>query len=96
VRPVALAQVADVAARVGIPVIGMGGIATGADARDFLAVGATAIAVGTESFRDPSAGSRIRRELAALAPATGEAAAADPPAAPPRTPATGETAPARA
>jgi dihydroorotate dehydrogenase (NAD+) catalytic subunit len=83
-RPVALAQVADVSKRVRIPVIGMGGIATAADARDFLDVGATAIAVGTESFRDPAAGSRIRRELAALAPPPREAAPA------------GEAAPARA
>ena len=67
-RPVALAQVADVSKRVGIPVIGMGGIASGRDALDFLEVGAAAIAVGTESFRDPAAGSRIRAELAALAP----------------------------
>jgi dihydroorotate dehydrogenase (NAD+) catalytic subunit len=68
VRPVALAQVAAVSRRVSIPVIGMGGIATGRDAQDFLAAGATAIAVGTESFRDPAAGARIGRELAALAP----------------------------
>ncbi|HEX8742586.1 MAG TPA: dihydroorotate dehydrogenase [Thermoleophilaceae bacterium] len=68
VRPVALAQVADVARRVAIPVIGMGGIASGSDARDFLHAGAAAIAVGTESFRDPAAGRRIASELAALAP----------------------------
>jgi dihydroorotate dehydrogenase (NAD+) catalytic subunit len=74
VRPVALAQVADVSKRVSIPVIGMGGIATGRDARDFLDVGARAIAVGTESFRDPAAGSRIRAELAALAPPANAAA----------------------
>jgi dihydroorotate dehydrogenase (NAD+) catalytic subunit len=74
VRPVALAQVAAVAQRVGIPVIGMGGIATGRDARDFLEVGASAVAVGTESFRDPAAGSRIRRELEALMPAPPAAA----------------------
>jgi dihydroorotate dehydrogenase (NAD+) catalytic subunit len=68
VRPVALAQVADVARRVSIPVIGMGGIASGRHARDFIDAGAAAIAVGTESFRDPSAGSRIARELAELSP----------------------------
>ena len=69
VRPIALAQVAQVSAAVSIPVVGMGGIASGRDARDFLDVGATAIAVGTESFRDPAAGTRIARELAALTPA---------------------------
>ena len=46
--------------------IGMGGIASGRDAADFLAAGATAIAVGTESFRDPAAGRRIGAELAAI------------------------------
>jgi dihydroorotate dehydrogenase (NAD+) catalytic subunit len=69
VRPIALAQVAQVAGAISIPIVGMGGIASGRDARDFLDAGATAIAVGTESFRDPAAGTRIARELAALSPA---------------------------
>ncbi len=63
VRAVALAQVSGVCERVSIPVIGMGGIASGRDARDFLAVGALCVAVGTESFRDPTAGRRIAAEL---------------------------------
>jgi len=66
IRAVALAQVRAVARRVTIPVIGMGGIQSGAHAAQFLAVGATAVAVGTESFRDPAAGARIRRELAEI------------------------------
>ena len=66
VRAVALEQVAAVAARVAIPVVGMGGIASGRDADDFLAAGATVVAVGTESFRDPAAGRRIAAELAAI------------------------------
>jgi dihydroorotate dehydrogenase (NAD+) catalytic subunit len=66
VRPVALAQVAAVAARVGIPVVGMGGVQSGRDARDLLRGGATLVAVGTESFRDPAAGARIAGELASL------------------------------
>ena len=53
VRAVALAQVAAVAERVRIPVIGMGGVQTGAHARELLEVGASLVAVGTESFRDP-------------------------------------------
>ncbi|HUH80508.1 MAG TPA: HisA/HisF-related TIM barrel protein [Solirubrobacteraceae bacterium] len=65
VRAVALAQVAAVAERVGIPVIGMGGVQTGAHARELLEVGASLVAVGTESFRDPAAGRRIARELQA-------------------------------
>ena len=66
VRVVALEQVAAVAGRVEIPIVGMGGIACGADADDFLSAGATVVAVGTESFRDPAAGRRIAAELAAI------------------------------
>lgn len=65
VRPVALAQVAAVTARVSIPVVGMGGVQTAAHARQFLDLGARLVAVGTESFRDPSVGSRIASELEA-------------------------------
>ena len=68
VRVVALEQVRAVASRIGIPVVGMGGIASGRDAADFLAAGAHCVAVGTESFRDPSAGLRIAAELADLTP----------------------------
>jgi dihydroorotate dehydrogenase (NAD+) catalytic subunit len=64
VRAVALEQVHAVARRVSIPVVGMGGIASGRDAADFLAAGAVCVAVGTESFRDPAAGRRIAVELA--------------------------------
>jgi dihydroorotate dehydrogenase (NAD+) catalytic subunit len=63
VRPVALAQVAAVAGAVSIPAIGMGGIASGRDAHDFIVAGAKVVAVGTESFRDPAAGLRVGREL---------------------------------
>jgi dihydroorotate dehydrogenase (NAD+) catalytic subunit len=66
VRAVALAQLSGVCQRVSIPAIGMGGIASGRDARDFLAVGARCVAVGTESFRDPDAGRRIGSELALI------------------------------
>jgi dihydroorotate dehydrogenase (NAD+) catalytic subunit len=66
VRAIALAQVAEVSARVRLPVVGMGGIASGRDGADFLAAGATCIAVGTESFRDPAAGRRIGAELRAI------------------------------
>lgn len=67
IRAVALEQVAAVAGSVSIPVIGMGGIASGGDAAEFMAAGAAVIAVGTESFRDPAAGRRIGDELARLA-----------------------------
>ena len=64
VRHVALHQLRSVAGAVTIPVIGMGGIASGADALAFLAAGASLVAVGTENFRDPAAGSRVQIELA--------------------------------
>ena len=70
-RAVALAQVRAVAARVTIPIVGMGGVATGSDARAFLDAGATLVAVGTESFRDALAGARIRDELAELSANSG-------------------------
>jgi dihydroorotate dehydrogenase (NAD+) catalytic subunit len=63
IRAVALAQVAQVARRVTIPIVGMGGVASGAHARELIDVGAALVAVGTESFRDPAAGGRIAREL---------------------------------
>ena len=63
VKPIALQQVRAVRAAVELPIVGMGGISNGADAAEFLAAGATVVAVGTESFRDPRAGSRIAKEL---------------------------------
>jgi dihydroorotate dehydrogenase (NAD+) catalytic subunit len=63
IRAVALAQVASVAERVSIPVIGMGGVSSATHAHDLLDMGAILVAVGTESFRDPTAGARIAREL---------------------------------
>ena len=63
IRAIALAQVSSVAERVAIPVVGMGGVSSGGDARELLDVGATLVAVGTESFRDPAAGARIAAEL---------------------------------
>ena len=66
VRTIALKQVADVAAAVEIPVVGMGGIERGSHAAALLGAGATVVAVGTASFRDPLAAERIRGELEAL------------------------------
>ncbi len=65
IRAVALAQVGAVSAAVSVPVIAMGGISSGRDAAEMISAGAGIVAVGTESFRDPAAGSRIAWELGA-------------------------------
>lgn len=64
IKPIALRMVRDVASAVKIPVIGMGGIASGDDALEFLLVGARAVQVGTASFTDPRATERIAGEIA--------------------------------
>ena len=66
VRAVALAQVHAVAQALEIPIVGMGGVERGADALDLMRAGASLVAVGTESFRDPAAGSRVVEELSEL------------------------------
>jgi dihydroorotate dehydrogenase (NAD+) catalytic subunit len=68
VRAIALAQVAEVRTRIRVPIVGMGGVQCGRHADDLLRAGADLVGVGTESFRDPLAGERIRRELRALRP----------------------------
>jgi dihydroorotate dehydrogenase (NAD+) catalytic subunit len=72
VRAIALEQVASVARRVSIPVVGMGGVQNGLHAASMLEAGATLVAVGTENFRDPAAGTRISRELDDLFANSGE------------------------
>ncbi len=63
IKPIALRLVCEAARAVKIPVIGLGGIATGEDAAEFLIAGATAVEVGTATFWDPQAPVRIAREL---------------------------------
>jgi dihydroorotate dehydrogenase (NAD+) catalytic subunit len=63
IKPIALRMVHQAAKAVKIPVVGMGGIATGEDAAEFLIAGATAVEVGTATFWDPAAPVRIAREL---------------------------------
>ena len=70
IREVARDQVARVAGQISAPVVAMGGITSGADAAELIGAGARAVAVGTESFRDPAAGSRIAGELAGLSVAS--------------------------
>jgi dihydroorotate dehydrogenase (NAD+) catalytic subunit len=59
IKPVALAKVYETARAVRIPVIGIGGIASAADALEFLIAGATAVQVGTANFVDPASGIKI-------------------------------------
>lgn len=67
VKPVALRMVAEVSRAVGIPVIGMGGITTGADAIEFLIAGATAVQIGTASLVHPTAALEIVSEMSRIA-----------------------------
>jgi len=63
IKPIALRMVHQVASRVNIPVIGMGGILEGNDALEFLIAGAKAVEVGTANFINPEATLRIIDEL---------------------------------
>jgi len=63
IKPIALRMVYQAAQAVSIPVIGMGGIASGEDAAEFLIAGATAVEVGTASFWNPGAAAKVAQEL---------------------------------
>jgi dihydroorotate dehydrogenase (NAD+) catalytic subunit len=63
IKPIAVRLVYQAARAVRIPVIGLGGIANGTDAAEFLIAGASAVQVGTATFCDPRAPVRIAREL---------------------------------
>ena len=63
VKPIALRMVWQAVGAVDVPVIGLGGITTGADALEFIMAGAAAVQVGTANFMDPRAGGRITAEI---------------------------------
>ena len=63
IKPIALRMVYETAQAVKVPIIGLGGIANGTDAAEYLIAGATAVEVGTANFWDPQAPLRIAREL---------------------------------
>ena len=63
-KPVALAAVHACRRATALPIVGMGGIQTGRDMLEFVACGATNIALGTVLFADPEAPARVRAELA--------------------------------
>lgn len=62
-KPVALAAVYACRRATSLPIVGMGGVWNSTDAREFIAAGASAVALGTVLFSDPAAASRIRPEL---------------------------------
>ena len=64
VRPIALRMVWQAVGAVNIPVVGLGGIATGRDALEFIMAGATAVQVGAANFANPRAMETIADEMA--------------------------------
>jgi dihydroorotate dehydrogenase (NAD+) catalytic subunit len=70
-RPIALAAVHACRRATALPIVGMGGVATGRHALELLAAGANDVAIGTALFSDPGASSRIRSELSAELAALG-------------------------
>ena len=72
IRPVAVRAIYQVhSAMPNVPILGMGGVASGRDALELILAGASGISVGTASFGDPTAIPRIQRELHALLVARG-------------------------
>ena len=63
VKPVAVRMVWQVAKAVDIPVIGLGGISTAADAIEFFMAGASAIEIGTANFLDPAVTIKVRNGI---------------------------------
>jgi dihydroorotate dehydrogenase (NAD+) catalytic subunit len=63
IKPLALRLVWQVARRVAVPVIGVGGIATVDDVMEFLVAGASAVQLGTVNFYDPTAAQRVAGQL---------------------------------
>jgi dihydroorotate dehydrogenase (NAD+) catalytic subunit len=78
IKPIALRMVAEVAAALpGVPIVGMGGVMSGLDALEFIACGATAVAVGAANFTAFEAPARILGELRAELAARGLRAPAE-------------------
>jgi len=71
IKSIALRMVEQAASVIKIPVIGIGGIATGEDAAEFMIAGASLVEVGTATFWDPEATVKIARELEKLLPVLG-------------------------
>lgn len=76
-KPIALACVHACALAVDVPIVGMGGVTTGLDALELVAVGASVVSLGTILFSDQAAPERIRAELVGEAEARGFGCALD-------------------
>ena len=61
--PIGVLATAKVVERTGLPVIGVGGVRTADDARQYLRAGATLVAIGTAGMADPRVPERIVRDL---------------------------------
>jgi len=77
IKPLALARCHEAAHAVRIPVIGSGGMASGRDALEFIAAGATAVQIGTATFVEPGASVRVVNEMREWLAAHGVARVAD-------------------
>ena len=66
IKPIALRMVYQVSRAVSIPIVGMGGIASGTDVVEFLLCGANAVTVGTGNLMTPTACTDICEELRAF------------------------------
>ncbi len=71
VKPVALRAVWEIRQAVKIPIVGVGGVSCAEDVLEFLAIGATAVQVGTANFYDPSLAARLPGDLAQILEAHG-------------------------
>ena len=71
VLPVAVRMVWEVHNAVKVPILGMGGISSGADAVQMMLAGASAVAVGAATFADPFAPVKVLKELEAICDAQG-------------------------
>jgi dihydroorotate dehydrogenase (NAD+) catalytic subunit len=63
IKPITLRLVWEARKAVKTPILGLGGIETVEDVLDYLAIGASAVQVGTASFADPRASERLLRPL---------------------------------
>jgi dihydroorotate dehydrogenase (NAD+) catalytic subunit len=77
IKPIALRAVYQAAQAVGVPLVGIGGIASIDDVMEFLVAGATAVQVGTANFYNPTACTEILDALPAALAELGAASVAD-------------------